>query len=195
MRPSGSRLFSSASSRVSRETVACVTRQPTAASASISSCCVPNRFRSTRLATSFWRSAFESRRSSPCIDRAWSIHLGMATFRSAGARQFDCHAPQGDVDGSLCGPRRRGDDGVTPARLENLARHDRRGTSDEDMTETLKEKLRHELDEDRAFLQKLKPRLIKARAKGELRATAPSSPQLPRPKQPGAGGPNPWLVL
>ncbi len=63
------------------------------------------------------------------------------------------------------------------------------------MTETLKEKLRHELDEDRAFLQKLKPRLIKARAKGELRATAPSSPQLPRPKQPGAGGPNPWLVL
>ncbi len=66
----------------------------------------------------------------------------------------------------------------------------------------LKQKLADELADDAAFLRKLKPSLIKARAKGrapkdevpgEVRA-APAGPQLdPRPTP--KGGPNPWLVL
>ena len=48
------------SSRTSRETVAWVTRQPAAASASISSSCVPSRLRSTRLAIRRCRSTFRN---------------------------------------------------------------------------------------------------------------------------------------
>jgi hypothetical protein len=77
-------------------------------------------------------------------------------------------------------------------------------------------KLADELAEDAAFLRKLKPSLIKARAKGQASTdqptneqparepTAPSSPQLgtrpkPKPKKKrrkggGGGGPNPFLV-
>jgi len=63
-----------------------------------------------------------------------------------------------------------------------------------------------EIAEDAAFLRKLKPSLILARARGEAstnqdpdatRVTppAPSAPQLPkRPKPPGSG-PNPFLVV
>jgi hypothetical protein len=72
-----------------------------------------------------------------------------------------------------------------------------------------KAKLAQPLAEDAAFVRKLKPSLIKARAKGEAPteqrptdgAVAPSGPQLgkrPRPKEQhasgGGGGPNPWLV-
>ena len=60
-----------------------------------------------------------------------------------------------------------------------------------------------ELTEDAAFLRKLKPSLVAARARGErptdpaaeqTRVTAPSSPQLGQ--RPGGGGPpNPFLVI
>ncbi len=68
----------------------------------------------------------------------------------------------------------------------------------------LKAKLGHELSDDAAFLRKLKPSLIKARAKGDAPTaeqpstprTAPSGPQLGRrPKRKSKrGGPNPFVV-
>jgi hypothetical protein len=69
----------------------------------------------------------------------------------------------------------------------------------------LKSKLAQPLAEDAAFIRKLKPSLIKARAKGEAptnqkpgQATnAPSSPQLgSRPKaKKKSGGPSPWIIV
>jgi hypothetical protein len=66
-------------------------------------------------------------------------------------------------------------------------------------------KLAEPLAEDADLIRKMKPSLIKARAKGEAptnqqpgRPTlAPSSPQLGkrRPRGKGGGGPNPWLVV
>ena len=67
----------------------------------------------------------------------------------------------------------------------------------------LHSKIADELADDAAFLRKLKPSLIKARAKGELPTNekpgqvraAPGGPQLAkRPKRSG-GGPSPWLVI
>ena len=69
-----------------------------------------------------------------------------------------------------------------------------------------KAKAAQAFQDDPDFLRKLKPSLIAARAKGEAptdeppgsKATAPSGPQVARPKPPKAkrsGGPNPWLVL
>ena len=67
----------------------------------------------------------------------------------------------------------------------------------------LKSKLAQPLAEDADLIRKMKPSLIKARAKGEAptnlkpggTAVAPSSPQLgSRPKPKTAGGPTPWLV-
>jgi hypothetical protein len=70
------------------------------------------------------------------------------------------------------------------------------------------EKLAQPLAEDAAFLRKLKPSLIAARAKGRAptnqepgaETVAPSAPQLgPRPKKKKKsgkrGGPNPFLVM
>jgi hypothetical protein len=54
----------------------------------------------------------------------------------------------------------------------------------------LKAKLAEPLAEDADLIRKMKPSLIKARAKGD-----PSSPQFgKRPKPNRRGGPNPWLV-
>jgi hypothetical protein len=69
----------------------------------------------------------------------------------------------------------------------------------------LKSKLAEPLAEDADLIRKMKPSLIKARAKGEAptnlkpgaRTVAPSAPQLgsrPKPKR-KTGGPNPWLVV
>ena len=69
----------------------------------------------------------------------------------------------------------------------------------------LKAKLAEPLADDAELLRRMKPSLIKARARGDAptdqtpgRPTlAPSSPQLgkrPKPKNDG-GGPNPWLVV
>jgi hypothetical protein len=66
-------------------------------------------------------------------------------------------------------------------------------------------KLADELAEDAAFLRKLKPSLIAARARGQaprneepqsVPRRAPSAPQLKqkRPKRKRSGGPNPFLV-
>lgn len=53
------------------------------------------------------------------------------------------------------------------------------------------------LAEDPAFLRKLKPSMIKARAKGEVPPPpAPSGPQLERPaRRRKGGGPSPFVVL
>jgi hypothetical protein len=71
----------------------------------------------------------------------------------------------------------------------------------------LKAKLAEPLADDAEFLRKLKPSLIKARARGQAPTdqrpgggtVAPSGPQLgkrPKPKAAARrrGGPNPWLV-
>ena len=71
-----------------------------------------------------------------------------------------------------------------------------------------KAKLAQPLADDAAFLRKLKPSLIKARAKGDAPidlkpgqgVVSPSGPQLgrrpsPKAKKRGRGGPNPWLVI
>ena len=70
----------------------------------------------------------------------------------------------------------------------------------------LRSKLAQPLAEDADLIRKMKPSLIKARAKGEAptnqkpgQATvAPSSPQIgrsrPKAKKKGAG-PNPWIVV
>lgn len=68
----------------------------------------------------------------------------------------------------------------------------------------VKAKFAQELADDAAFLRKLKPSLIKARAKGEAPTNqkpgqghvAPSGPQLgKRPKPKRTKGPSPFLVL
>jgi hypothetical protein len=70
----------------------------------------------------------------------------------------------------------------------------------------VKAKLAEPLAEDADLIRKMKPSLIKARAKGEAptnqrpgqAAVAPSSPQLgsrPKQKKQRGGGPNPWLVV
>ena len=68
----------------------------------------------------------------------------------------------------------------------------------------LKAKLAEPLAEDADFVRKLKPSLIKARAKGDAPTNlkpgrapiAPTGPQLSKRKQPkSGGGPNPFLVI
>jgi hypothetical protein len=66
-----------------------------------------------------------------------------------------------------------------------------------------KAKLAQELADDAAFLRKLKPSLIVARAKGQAptdqkpreAVVAPSTPQLGPRKTKGGRGPNPFLVM
>jgi hypothetical protein len=66
----------------------------------------------------------------------------------------------------------------------------------------VKAKFAQELADDAAFLRKLKPSLIVARAKGDAPTNqkpaegtvAPSGPQLGKRRKPG-GGPSPFLVL
>jgi len=63
--------------------------------------------------------------------------------------------------------------------------------------------LAEELNEDAAFLRKLKPSLIAARARGERPATAPAPPtptrsarpERPKEKKKRSGGPSPLLVV
>lgn len=64
----------------------------------------------------------------------------------------------------------------------------------------LKGKLGNALADDPEFIRKLKPSLIKARAKGRKTAeptpTAPSGPQIDRPNAKRLrGGLSPWLVV
>jgi hypothetical protein len=68
----------------------------------------------------------------------------------------------------------------------------------------LRARLADELADDAAFVRKLKPSLMVARAKGEAPTegtpgegvVAPSGPQLgPRPEPAGKSGPNPFVVI
>jgi hypothetical protein len=67
----------------------------------------------------------------------------------------------------------------------------------------LKGKLSDELADDAAFLRKLKPSLMVARAKGEAPTNerpgeprrSPGAPQLGARPKPKRKGPNPWVVL
>jgi hypothetical protein len=71
----------------------------------------------------------------------------------------------------------------------------------------VKGKLAEPLAEDADFIRKLKPSLIKARARGEAPMNqqpgkaplSPTSPQLgrkkPKKKRGGGGGPNPYLMI
>jgi hypothetical protein len=67
----------------------------------------------------------------------------------------------------------------------------------------IKDKLAAELADDADFIRKLKPELIKKRAKGEAptdrrptEVKAPPGPQLgTRPKPAKTGGPNPYVVV
>jgi len=131
------------------------------------------------------------------------------------------------VDRALRGIGRCRDDRGAAGRFADLARRDRRRAADEEVTtkadeivergadrlqglserasagDGFKAKLADELADDAAFLRKLKPSLMKARAKGEaptnekpgeVRA-APVGPQLgKRPKPKRSGGPNPFVV-
>jgi hypothetical protein len=128
------------------------------------------------------------------------------------------------MDWALCGTRRGRDDGRAPGGLGNLARGDRRAAAREAMKGDkaveagadkltalsdqaaakggLGEKVADELAGDAAFLRKLKPSLIAARAKGALpkdaepgtatasRPAAPSGAQRPR----RSSGPNPFVL-
>ena len=65
----------------------------------------------------------------------------------------------------------------------------------------VKGKLAEPLAEDAAFLRKLKPSLIAARARGEApthqkpsAGTVTPVPPQPKPERKPNGGPNPWLV-
>jgi hypothetical protein len=144
------------------------------------------------------------------------------------------HVAQSNVDRPVRGARRRLDHGFSPAGIQDLAgRYGRRAT-DEAMTtptatkgdhaiETVAEKLQafvqdarssggvkaklgDAMADDPAFLRKLKPSLIAARAKGEsptsgpvgIPPAVPSGPQIARPKPPKgsrSGGLNPWAVI
>jgi hypothetical protein len=135
-------------------------------------------------------------------------------------------AAQGDVDGALCRVRRRGDSRGTPGCVEGMARRNGRRATDEEMTRGdqaiqsvadrlerlvstaqraggVKAKVADRFADDPAFLRKLQPSLVAARAKGRTpredgarRATAPSVPQLERPPtKKRRGGVSPWLVV
>ena len=63
-------------------------------------------------------------------------------------------------------------------------------------------KVGNALADDPEFIRKLKPSLIKARAKGARaiepaggERRAPSGPQVERPRAKRRGGPSPWLVV
>jgi hypothetical protein len=80
-------------------------------------------------------------------------------------------------------------------KLEKLVREGQRSGG-------VKAKVANAFADDPEFLRKLKPSLIAARAKGQTPVdgpprTAPSGPQLERPKPPKkrGGGLSPWVVV
>jgi hypothetical protein len=63
----------------------------------------------------------------------------------------------------------------------------------------VKAKVAEPFAEDPEFLRNLKPSLVAARIKGESpaepRPSAPSGPQLQKPKKKTSSGPSPWAVI
>src|SRR5919202_3940918 len=128
----------------------------------------------------------------------------------------------------VCRHRRRCHDGGAAHGVSHLEARDGRGATDEEMSALdqldqtidraadklqelaqkaagqngLKGKLAEPLAEDAAFLRKLKPSLIAARARGDAPTdekpaagtVTPVAP-APKPEKPNGGGPNPWLVV
>jgi hypothetical protein len=58
----------------------------------------------------------------------------------------------------------------------------------------IKDRLAAELADDADFLRKLKPELIRRRARGET-ATTPAPPPAPKPARPAGDGPNPFIMI
>jgi hypothetical protein len=129
------------------------------------------------------------------------------------------------VDGVVRRSRRRVDDRRAASGVANLADRDRRRAADEEVTKAdqivdrgadrlqdlakraaesdgVKAKLAGTLAEDAEFLRKLKPSLMKARARGEAPTDerpaeprhAPRGPQPGKRPKPKGNGPNPFLV-
>jgi hypothetical protein len=89
----------------------------------------------------------------------------------------------------------RGDQALETAadRLETFVEEARREGG-------VKAKVGNAFADDPAFLRKLKPSLVKARAKGEqptepIRTHRPEPPPRPKPAKAKGGGPSPWLVV
>src|SRR5919206_3664869 len=128
----------------------------------------------------------------------------------------------------VCRDRRRRHDGGAAHGVSHLEARDGRGAPDEEVSALdqldqtidraadklqelaqkaagqngLKGKLAEPLAEDAAFLRKLKPSLIAARARGEAptgekpvpgTVTPIAPPSEPKPKKADGDGPNPWL--
>src|SRR5579885_1927387 len=114
---------------------------------------------------------------------------GRTTFERGSMRQPGRYAPQGNVDGPLRRSRGGRDDGVSPARVEGLARCDGRRSADQEVSRVdealdaaadrleafvreaerqggLKAKVGAAFAEDPEFLRRIKPRLVAARARG-----------------------------
>ena len=138
-------------------------------------------------------------------------------FRGAALGLAKDRAAKAAMDRPIRGDRSRGDDGRAQARVSGLAHRDGRGAAGEEMTKGdalvekgatglqrlanqaarsggLRSRLAQPLAEDAAFLRKLKPSLMVARAKGEAPTDQePRSHVAARPRR--RGGPNPFLVL
>src|SRR5512141_2162123 len=203
---------------MSREIVACVTAQPASARASRSSNCVPMLILETTLSIRRCRSAFDS-----CIRRAYVCNC-LAEPRTG---RTPNHVAETVVDRALRSARSPGDDRVAAHCRPRLAYPDRRRASAQEMTTTadqkmdraaaklqefanrmadeggVKAKLAEPLAQDADLIRKMKPSLIKARARsGAPRGATPPTritPPKPKieasPKKRSGGGPSPWLVV
>ncbi len=156
----------------------------------------------------------------------WWADSSRRWFGGDALRYGAAHAATNPVDCALRWPWRGRDDGSPAACVENLAHRDGRRSANPAMSKLDElvdrgadrlqelanraaasggayEKLAEPLAEDAAFLRRLKPSLMAARARGEaptdLRpaepVVSPSGPQLGRRPEPGNPGPNPFVVV
>ena len=157
-----------------------------------------------------------------------NFSIRMQVWPGYGLVELNVNASEAPLDRALRGLGRARDDRVAPHCHADLAYAHGRGSTDKEMTADqtveraakklqqlanqfageggFKSKLAQPLAEDADLLRKMKPSLIKARAKGEApmnqkpggRAAAPSSPQIGgsrRNAKEKSRGPNPWIVV